>query len=184
MSVWSKSITERGAFWGIISGFVGNIIPRFLDVSGIIDLPSYLNPILVGCIISVITILVVSRFGQVSDIEKQRRLELHQMPIEEQSQSETKKTQWAGIAVIIFGLLLSTLLMIYYVYPYQKGTGTLLNNGDLDWFSAEALLALGWAAIYVPLGILTYRIINRSYSSSPKVNTGTETSLTGENSNA
>lgn len=184
MSVWSKSITERGAFWGIISGFVGNIIPRFLDVSGIIDLPSYLNPILVGCIISLITIVVVSRFGQVSDIEKQRRLELHQMPVEEQSKVQTKRTQWAGIAVIIFGLLLSIILMIYYVYPYQKVTGTLLNNGNLDWFSAEALLALGWAAIYVPLGILTYRIVNRSYTASPKVSTDTETRIEGEGSNA
>ena len=31
MSVWSRTITEAGAFWGMLSGFACNVIPKFLE---------------------------------------------------------------------------------------------------------------------------------------------------------
>ena len=42
MSVWSKRITADGAFWGIVVGFVGNLIPKVLSVFEVIYLPVYL----------------------------------------------------------------------------------------------------------------------------------------------
>ncbi len=30
MSVWSRRITEAGAFWGIVAGFAGNVVPKAL----------------------------------------------------------------------------------------------------------------------------------------------------------
>ena len=47
--------------------------------------------------------------------------------------------------------------------PYQAATGTLLPGGRLDWFTAEALLSLAWAALYLPCGIAAYKMIGRSY---------------------
>ena len=43
MSIWSDRITASAAFWGMISGFVGNVIPKLLDTLGLIDLPTVIR---------------------------------------------------------------------------------------------------------------------------------------------
>ncbi len=169
MSVWSKSITARAAYWGIISGFAGNVILRFLDSWGWIDLPSYLNPILVGGLLSWVVILLVSRLDEVSEIEHSRRQGLHQIPPHECNKKQTKHTQWVAIAVIIFGIGLSVLQLVFYVYPYQLATATLSEGNQINWFTMEAILALCWAGIFVPCGIGTYKIIARSYLPVPVI---------------
>ncbi|MCH7598975.1 MAG: sodium:solute symporter family protein [Myxococcales bacterium] len=163
MSIWSDTITARAAFWGIISGFAGNVIPRLLDSRGWIDLPSYMNPILLGGLISLGVVLWISRLGKVSDTERARRLALHDLPSEERDAEQAKKTQRIAIAVALFGACTSAVMIVYYVHPYQTATGTLRAGGLLDWFTAETMLALAWAAIYVPLGIAAYKMIGRSY---------------------
>jgi hypothetical protein len=37
------------------------------------------------------------------------------------------------------------MLLLFYVLPYQRATGTLHEGGRLDWWTAEALLAMAWA---------------------------------------
>ncbi len=163
MSIWSDTITARGAFWGIITGFAGNVIPRFLDSMGWIELPSYLNPILVGGLISLAVVIWVSRLGEVTPTERARRLALHELPDEERDSRQARRTQWAAVAVAVFGVCVSALLIIYYVYPYQSATETLRAGKQLDWLTAEALLSLAWAGLFVPWGIAAYKMIGRSY---------------------
>lgn len=163
MAIWSDSITARAAYWGIISGFAGNVIPRLLDTLGWIELPSYLNPILLGGLISLGVVVWISRLGDVSETERARRLALHQLPDDERDPVQAKRTQWAAAAVSVFGVGVSALLLICYVYPYQAATGTLRAGNQLDWFTAEALLSLAWAALFVPCGVIAYKMIGRSY---------------------
>ena len=56
LSIWNKSITARGARWGMVAGLVGNIIPAGLDYVGFIDLPSYFEPVLLGIIASLVAV--------------------------------------------------------------------------------------------------------------------------------
>jgi len=163
MSIWSDKITERAAYWGIITGFVGNVIPRLFDTLGWIDLPSYLNPILIGGVISLVVVLWVSRLGTVTDIERAHRLALHVLPAEERDAEQTRITQWAAIGVAVFGAVVSAFLIAFYVLPFQSATDTLRDGGRLDWLTGEALLALGWAVLYVPWGVAAYKMIGRSY---------------------
>ena len=164
MSVWSDRITARAAYWGIITGFAGNVIPRFLDTLGWIDLPAYLNPILVGGVISLVVVLWVSRLGSVTNTERARRLALHRMPADERDAEQAKKTQWIAIGVAGFGVFVSALLMVFYVRPYQVATGTLLDGNRLDWLTGEVFLSLGWAALFVPVGVVAYKLVGRSYA--------------------
>ena len=85
MSVWSKTITADAAFWGMISGFVGNILARALDWGGLIDLPALLDPIIVGALISFGMIIFKSRRGEVGAEEKIYRKRLHQVPEDEKT---------------------------------------------------------------------------------------------------
>ncbi|MDH5306777.1 MAG: sodium:solute symporter family protein [Myxococcales bacterium] len=163
MSVWSDKITARAAYWGIITGFVGNVIPRLLDTLGWIDLPSYLNPVLVGGLISLAVVLWISRHGTVTDTERAHRLALHEMPAEERSAVQTKKTQWAALSVAACGTFLTVALLFFYVLPYQAATDTLREGDRLDWWSGETLLALAWAGLFVTWGIAAYTMVGRSY---------------------
>jgi len=164
MSIWSDRITARAAYWGIISGFVGNVIPRLLDTLGWVDLPSYLNPILVGGVISLVVVLWVSRLGCVTETERARRLGLHILPADERNTEQTKKTQRVAIGAALFGVFISASMIVFYVLPYQRATGTLRAGGRLDWLTGEALLALGWAAVFVPWGIIAYKMVGRAYA--------------------
>ena len=64
MSVWSKNITADAAFWGIVSGFAFNAVPKALEYLEWISLPFWLDPILLGGLVSLIVVLVVSRLGR------------------------------------------------------------------------------------------------------------------------
>jgi sodium/pantothenate symporter len=165
MSVWSDKVTARAAYWGIISGFVGNAIPRLLDTLGWIDLPSYFNPILIGGVISLVVILCLSYLGNVTDTQRARRIALHEVPEEDRDDQQTKATQWSAIGVAVSGIFLTGMLLVFYVLPYQKTTGTLRDGGGLDWWTGETLLAMMWAGLFVPWGIMAYKMVGRSYSS-------------------
>ena len=165
MSIWSERITARAAYWGIITGFAGNVIPRVLDSLQWIDLPSYLNPILIGGVLSLTVVLGVSRLGQVTDTERERRLALHRLPREDRDAGQTRKTQRAALGVSAFGALTSVLLLVYYVHPYQAARGTLRGGESLDWLTGEAILSLSWALLFVPWGLAAYRMIGRAYAS-------------------
>jgi sodium/pantothenate symporter len=163
MSIWSDSITARAAYWGISTGFAGNMIPRLLDTLGWIDLPSYLDPILIGGVISLVVVVGLSRKGSVTDVERAQRLTLREMPADERDARQVRWTQGAAIAVAACGVLLSWLLIVFYVMPFQEARGVLLEGDRLDWSSGEALLALAWAALYVPCGVGACWVIGRSY---------------------
>ncbi|MCP4411860.1 MAG: sodium:solute symporter family protein [Gammaproteobacteria bacterium] len=164
MSVWSDTITSRAAFWGIISGFTGNVVLRFISTMDWVELPSYLNPILVGGLLSFVVVILVSKLDKVTDIERSRRLELHQSPVEEHDRSKTRQTQWVTLSVAVFGLVVTILQLVYYVYPYQSAMGTLVAGEHLNWFTAEAILALCWAGIFVPGSLIAYRVTGRAYN--------------------
>jgi sodium/pantothenate symporter len=168
MSVWSDRITASAAFWGIMSGFLGNVIPKLLSTMGLIDLPVYFDPILVGGVVSLIVVLAVSRKTTVTEKERQYRLALLSTPAEELGTGETRKTLWHAYALAVFGVVMSILMMLYYVAPYQKALHETGENYVFDWFSGEALFAYSWAVIFVFLGWLMYHNVLQSYRAGKK----------------
>jgi sodium/pantothenate symporter len=164
MSIWSKRITSAAAFWGIVTGFVFNVIPAALEYLGLISLPSYFNPALIGAVVSLITIFVVSRFGRVTRAEKVYRLRLHQAPQVNRNAALTRVTLIAPALLVLYGCVMPVLLIRFYVIPYQTGAGRLLTDGSIDWWTGEALLALSSAALYIPLGLISAAVIRRRYA--------------------
>ena len=70
MSIWSHSITARGARWGMLAGLFANVIPAAMDYFGLIDLPSYLEPVLLGIIASIAFAYWGSRGDVVTEAER------------------------------------------------------------------------------------------------------------------
>lgn len=163
MSIWSKSITADAAFWGIISGFFGNVIPAALDYVGLVQLPSYFNPALIGALLSFVVILVLSKRGNVSEQEREYRKKIHRTPYADANLSKTKVTLWAPATLIIYGCLMPVLLINYYVIPYQMGAGELLANGSVDLTTGESILALMTAPVYIILGLIVWWVVRKRY---------------------
>jgi len=164
MSIWSKRITADAAFWGIVTGFVCNVVPAALVYLGLIELPSYLNPALIGATISFLTIFGVSKMGTVTEQEAQYRENLHRTPDDDYDLKKTKTTMLAPAFLIAYGCLMPVLLINYYVLPYQTGTGQLLADGSLDWSTGGMVLAMLTGPVYIILGLIVARVVWSRYS--------------------
>jgi Na+/proline symporter len=163
MSVWSSRITASAAFWGIVSGFLGNTIPKLLSTMGLIELPVYLDPILLGGLISLVVVLIVSGNTRVTDIERRNRLALLDTPVEELDATEARKTLRYAYALAVFGVGTSLGILRFYVLPYQQAVFADGGEFRFDWTSGEAIFAYSWAIVFGFLAWLMRRAIYSYY---------------------
>ena len=164
MSVWSKKITADAAFWGIVSGFTFNVLPKALEYMEWIELPFWLDPILLGGLVSLVTVLVVSHLGVVSEEEHDYRMKLHQVPKGDISASKTRFTRYAPVVLAVYSVSMCIFLLSIYVQPYQEVTGTLTASGGINWLSGESLLVLAGPIVVIPTAWIAWRMIRKSYS--------------------
>ena len=163
MSVWSRNITADAAFWGIVSGFAFNAVPKALEYFELIDLPFWLDPILLGGLVSLVVVLVVSRFGHVSQKEQDYRLQLHRIPELEINARKLRFTLYAPITLAVYQVIMCVVLLTIYVRPYQEATGTLGTGGGINWLSGEAMLVLSGPIVVLPTAWIAWRMIRKSY---------------------
>ena len=131
MSIWSRRITEAGAFWGMVSGFMGNVIANLLKLFAGVDLPVYMDPILLGGAISLITVLLVSASGSVSLESQKFRQQLQKAPANNQDSQEIARTLIWSKMMIITGVVVVALLINFYAKPYETAiTNYELRLGD------------------------------------------------------
>ena len=160
----------------MITGFVFNVVPAAAEYLGYITWPSYLNPAIIGTVISIITIVVISKSGTVTKEEASYRTRLHQTPAEDCDAGKTRVTMIAPLTLILYGCTMPFIMTNYYVIPYQRGTGELMADGSVNWQTGEALFGLSSAIVFVPLGLWAARMIWRSYNPDAKVNQVANTS--------
>ena len=169
MSIWSRSITARGARWGMLAGLLANIVPAALDYIGLIDLPSYMEPVLLGIMASVLFARLGSAGDVVSEAERDYRTQLHQTPPVDVDRRATRITLLAPMLLIAYGCVMPFLLLHFYVEPYQLGAGIIKLGESIDWRHAEPWFVIGPLLIHVPLGVIAWRVIRRRYSPSASI---------------
>ena len=162
MAIWSQRITEAGAFWGMIAGFLGNIGANLLMLIGGISLPVYLDPILIGAVFSLAVILVVSKSGTVSQQEQQFRQQLHIAPDTEfDSEELTTTLRWPKILVGI-GLSASAIMLYFWALPLSAARGY-----ELGEISGEIVFALVYGGLLVLTGLVGRYGIKKLYAKPP-----------------
>ena len=120
-SVWSKKISKLGAIMGMIGGFVvSSIMKIYLSIKGI-TLPIYFDPFFVGMATNILLIIIGSIIKKVTPTEKEEREKLFIVPKENLNEKEIKKTRKIVISSIFLGILIATVLIIFWVIPYYKG---------------------------------------------------------------
>ena len=160
MSVWSKRITEAGAFWGMVAGFVSFVGSRALATFDVLTLPAILNPILVGFVLSLITAVLVSRQTEITAEEASYRDALHEAPVELGDSDANRSTiRWPTI-MMGWGVAAAAILMVVYVRPYQLAAGVLTEDGPYVTISGEFWFAILFGAyIFFAGAIARYFIL-------------------------
>ena len=120
MSIWSRRLTEAGAFWGMAAGFGVNVTMNALSLAGWVQWPVVADPILVGVISSYIMVRVVSNQGAVSMHEAAYREALHTMPPQERDPAVIQQTLVWPKVMVAMGAVIALALTLFYAMPYQQ----------------------------------------------------------------
>jgi sodium/pantothenate symporter len=155
MSIWSKRITADAAFWGIISGFLFNAGPKAMETLGWVNLPIWLDPILLGGIVSLVVVLVVSRIGEVSREEHVYRMRLHRTPESELDPRKSRFTRRIPLIMVITTVTVSTIFTFWYIIPYQQAKGTAALG--------EIVVLYSGLVLWLATALFSWRMIRKSY---------------------
>ena len=164
LSVWSDRVTTAGAFWGIVSGFLGNVLSKLLDVLGVVHLPGYFDPVFIGAVLSLVTIWLVSRRGEVPASSRTHRQKMHEVPAEDLDPRRTRNTLRAAKLLIAYGIFSPVMLLTLYVRPYHEAAGRLAPGQLLDWSSLDTLLPLCGGTVIFITGLVSHRAVKRAYA--------------------
>ena len=159
MSVWSRRITADAAFWGIISGFAFNAGPKALVTLGWLRLPYWLDPVLLGALISLAVVLVLSRRGVPSREERRYRLRMHRTPAEENDEKQVRRTRRMPLLLVIYSVGIALLFAVTYLPSYRAATG--------EPARAEAILLFCGPILWTFTAVVAWWVIGRSYGLKP-----------------
>lgn len=161
LSVWSRTISEAAAFWGMLAGFLSYLGASSLRSFGFIDLPVYLHPIVLGFAISLITVMIVSRMTRVSDAEIAYREALHLAPPELADGAANARTAIWPSVLMAWGFVSILVLVLIYVRPYQLAVGLVSATGPYLVWSGEVFIAIAFGGCLVVAGALTRFALQR-----------------------
>jgi len=167
MSIWSRRITEAGAFWGMAAGFVVNVGMNLVALLGVVTWPVAMDPILVGGLASLVTVLAVSAAGVVTEAEAEFRDGLHRLPAEEQDPADIRRTQRWPMGMVAVGVTIMAALFYFYARPYAQAKADRAASEPANLAGAlqgEATLSLLYGAVMVIAGVFVARAVARSYS--------------------
>ncbi len=120
-SVWSKRVTKAGVFWGMLTGFIVSSVMKIGAALANVLLPIYFDSFFVGMLTSIIVMVIVSSFTQVTDKEKEKREKLFIMPEKEKNAAEIKKTKLMIALSIPLGFVITGIMLFLWAIPYLEG---------------------------------------------------------------
>lgn len=120
-SIWSKRVTKTGAFCGMLAGFVGcGAMKIYTSVSGV-SLPVFLDSFFVGLAANILGLVIGSALTCPTEGELAARSDLFVMPESEKVPAEIRKTKRTVLTSVGFGVLVSLILLVFWVIPYRIG---------------------------------------------------------------
>lgn len=120
MSIWSKRITESGAFWGMVTGFGVNVGMNALSVTDLVEWPVVADPILVGVVSSYVAVRIASKRGGHSIAASAYRDALHHMPAQERDPVAIRQTLVWPKVMVAMGVLIAVAMTLFYALPYGQ----------------------------------------------------------------
>lgn len=120
ISVWSKKMSESAAFWGMLLGFLGCVIPKTYSALRGVALPIYLDSFFIGVAMSLIGILLGNKLKSPTDSDIVEYEKLHVRPESEKNFARDKTTFNLMYVYLAFGVGLGLFFVFCYALPYMK----------------------------------------------------------------
>lgn len=117
-SIWSKNLSELGAFLGMLFGFISCALFKTLDAMDILILPFWADPFIIGVIASAIGMVIGSKLCPPKDVEIMERELLFRVPDSERNVSELNKTLKQSYCYLFFGFIMMIALLVAWALPY------------------------------------------------------------------
>lgn len=119
-SIWSNKITEKGAFWGMLLGFLGQIcaesVTRFTSAS----LTGVLHPFFIGIYLNILGIYFGSKTSKVTKEELEYHRNMHIIPESELNPADYKRDRLYGRILMASGVFISAIFIVFWVIPYTR----------------------------------------------------------------
>ena len=122
-SVWSKKMSESAAFWGMLLGFLGCVVPKTYSALSGVTLPIYLDPFFIGIMMSIIGMLVGNKLKNASKTDIAEYEKLHVRPESEKDPKKDTETRNLMYVYLAFGVMLGLFFVFFYALPYMKAIG-------------------------------------------------------------
>ena len=119
-SVWSRNISESGAFWGMLLGFLGCVIAKICAALQGITLPMWLDPFFTGIFSSIVGIITASKIHPAGELEHSEYDMLHVRPDSEKDFVKDSATYHLAYVYALFGVILGAFFVLCYALPYMN----------------------------------------------------------------
>lgn len=119
-SVWSDKITEKGAFWGMLLGFLGQISAEVIMKLTSVNLTGFLHPFFIGIYLNLIGIYFGSKTSKVTKEEKAYLEKMHEIPESELNPKDYKRDRLYGKLLMASGAFISIIMIVFWVVPYMQ----------------------------------------------------------------
>ena len=111
-------MSENGAFWGMLLGFLGGVVTKTAASIAKLTLPIYLDPFFVGIALSIVGVIAGSLAKKPQEEEMRQFEQMHVQPESEKNVAESRKTHSLAYLYIAFGVLLGVVFVFAYAIPY------------------------------------------------------------------
>lgn len=118
-SVWSKKLTERGAYYSMVGGFIGYLLSIYYKEVLDFPLKNLFDPFYIGIFISIIAAVIGSNKQKKTQQEIIFQQQLHILPESERVPRDYKIDKMYGAGLIFAGIVISIFLIIYWALPYN-----------------------------------------------------------------
>lgn len=119
-SVWSGKITEKGAFYGMLMGFIGHLAGGMINKYTALSLSGIFHPFFIGIYLNLLFIWLGSRKSPVTEVEKEYFNKMHIIPESEVSAEEYKRDRLYGNILVGCGVLVSVLMIVFWALPLNS----------------------------------------------------------------
>ncbi|WP_298781959.1 hypothetical protein, partial [uncultured Fretibacterium sp.] len=119
-AIWSKRLSEKGAFLSMLLGFIGCFGVRLATSVWGVTVPFFLDSFFVGIYLSIIGMVVGNALAKPTPEEVAERERLFIVPDSEKDVVEMRKTMGAYKFHIAFSIFMFALFTFGYLVPYLK----------------------------------------------------------------
>lgn len=115
--LFSRRMTKTGAFCGMLAGMAGCLAANLVKTIGGVNLPSWLDPAIIGIFCNIIAIFIGSALTKLTEEEKQAREALFRIPEKECDRAAVCGTMKWSLSGILVGVLMTVLMLAFWVIP-------------------------------------------------------------------